>query len=35
MYMSPNLVWLTIAVSLYVLAPYDFEAAREGLSMEW
>ena len=35
MYMSPNLVWLAMAISLYYLAPYDFEAAKEGLSMSW
>ena len=25
---SPNLVWLSIAAAIYVLFPYDFEAAR-------
>ena len=27
---SPNLVWLAIAAAVYVLFPYDFEAARAG-----
>ena len=26
---SPNLVWLSIAAVVYVLFPYDLEAARE------
>lgn len=33
---SPNLVWLTITVLVYILAPYDMELARQqGWSLEW
>jgi hypothetical protein len=32
---SPNLVWLTIAVMLHILAPYDFAAAAKGFEAGW
>lgn len=32
---SPNAVWLSIAVSLHMFAPYDYEAAKEGFAAGW
>lgn len=32
---SPNLVWLTMAVSMHIFAPYDLEAAKKGFSADW
>jgi len=34
-FMSPNLVWLTMAVLLHAVAPYDFESAKHGLAFDW
>jgi sterol desaturase/sphingolipid hydroxylase (fatty acid hydroxylase superfamily) len=33
---SPNLVWFSIALSIYVLAPYDYDKMRaEGMTVDW
>ncbi|CAB9503254.1 sterol desaturase [Seminavis robusta] len=33
---SPNLVWFSVAMGLYVLAPYDYDQMRaEGMTMQW
>ena len=32
---SPNIVWLVFALTVYVLAPYDIDAAGEGFAWDW
>ena len=32
---GPNLTWLTIALAVYLLFPYDLEAAAAGFSSRW
>ena len=34
-FFSPNLIWLSIAAAVYVLAPYDLQAAKGGFAWGW
>lgn len=35
LFYSPNLVWLTIALSVWYTFPYEYEAAAEGFAINW
>jgi len=35
LFFSPNIIWLTIALTIYFLAPYDIQAAKTLDNMDW
>ena len=35
MIFSPNLIWLLIALFIYIAFPYDFSSAQKGVSLDW
>ena len=35
LFYSPNLVWLSVALTDYFVFPYDFEAAKSFEKMDW
>ena len=35
LFFSPNIIWLTIALAVYFIAPYNIQAARTLDNLDW